>query len=212
MNNYNVNKIENNQLTISGRGGDELWNKAEVLTDFISAWDNEPVKKIEFKSLWDSENFFFCFKVYDNKVHIDKTDDTVDSIGNSDRVELFFRTDANLSPYYCFEIDPTPRIMDFIAYPNRNFDFDWNWPKNDVLIKSDVRDNYFTVEGSISLESMRRFNLIKDQKIETGVFRAKYNEQNDGSFEPTWISWVNPNTETPDFHTLTAFGVLHLKE
>ena len=125
---------------------------------------------------------------------------------------MFFRTDTNLNPYYCFEIDPTPRIMDFIAYPNRNFDFDWSWPKNDVLVKSEINDNYFTVEGSISLESMRRFNLIKDQKIETGIFRAKYNEQNDGSFEPTWISWVNPNTEAPDFHTATAFGVLHLKE
>jgi len=212
MKNYTVNKIENNQLTISGNGNDKLWNRAEVLTNFISAWDDEPVKKIEFKSLWDSKNFYFCFRVYDGEVHIDKTDDTVESIGNSDRVELFFRTDTNLNPYYCFEIDPTPRIMDFIAYPNRNFDFDWSWPKNDVLVKSEINDNYFTVEGSISLESMRRFNLIKDQKIETGIFRAKYNEQNDGSFEPTWISWVNPNTKAPDFHTATAFGVLHLKE
>jgi len=212
MKNYNVNRIEKNKLTISGKGDDKLWGSADVLTDFISAWDKEPVKKIEFKSLWDTDNFFFYFKVYDNKVHINKTDDSVDSIGESDRVELFFRSDANLSPYYCFEIDPTPRIMDFIAYPNRNFDFNWDWPKQDIFVKSEIKEDYFIVEGAISLASLKKFDLIKNNKIETGVFRAKYNEQKDGNFEPTWISWVNPNTETPDFHTATAFGILHLIE
>ena len=102
--------------------------------------------------------------------------------------------------------------MDFIAYPNRNFDFNWNWPKEDILVKSEIKEDYFIVEGAISLVSLKKFDLIKNNKIETGVFRAKYNEQKDGDFEPTWISWVNPNTETPDFHTATAFGILHLIE
>jgi hypothetical protein len=211
MKQFKVASIGNSTIDITGKGDDLQWDKSEVLKDFISAWDDEPVKKIEFKSLWNNTHLFFCFKVYDNQVHIDKKDDSVDSIGNSDRVELFFRADAELNPYYCLEIDPTPRIMDFIAYPNKSFIFDWNWPKNDILVKSHIEDEFFIVEGQISIASLTKFNLIKNNKIETGIYRAKFNQQKDGIFEPTWISWVNPNTETPNFHTPTSFGVLCLK-
>jgi len=210
MKNYNVNCIEMDTLTITGNGGNSLWNKAEVLTDFISPWDNKKKNKIEFRALWDTKNLFFCFTVYDKKVHIDEKDDSVDSIGNSDRVELFFRTDSSLNPYYCLEIDPTSRIMDFIAYPNKNFDFNWNWPKNDLTVKSHINSNNFTVEIAISIISLKNLNLIKGNKIEVGIFRAKYNEQENSIYEPTWISWVNPNTESPNFHTPTSFGVLNL--
>jgi hypothetical protein len=46
--------------------------------------------------------------------------------------------------------------------------------------------------------------------IEAGVFRAKYNTKNNIQFEPTWITWVNPKTETPNFHTPSSFGKLFL--
>jgi Carbohydrate family 9 binding domain-like len=205
-----VNFIKKNALVTNGKGSHSLWNTATTVTDFVSAWDNKEPEKIEFKALWDSENLYFCFKVYDNSVHIDKSDDSIDSIGNSDRVELFFRTDQSLNPYYCLEIDPTPRIMDFKAYPDKKFDFGWSWLKEDLIVKSNISRDYFTVEIKISIASFQKLNLIKDNKIETGIFRAKYNKQENSNFEPTWISWVNPITETPNFHTPTVFGVLNL--
>lgn len=212
MKNYNVNCIERDILTLTGKGDNPLWQKAELLTDFVSPWDNEKIEKIEFKALWDSKNLFFCFTVFDNVIHIDKTDNSFESIGNSDRVELFFRTDASLNPYYCLEIDPTPRIMDFKAYPNKNFSFDWNWPKKDLTVKSQINRNKFTVEIATSIKSLNSLNLIKENKIETGIFRAKYNELENSIFEPIWISWVNPNTNEPNFHTPASFGVLKLME
>jgi len=210
MKNYNVNCIKKDTLTQNGKGDNPLWNRAEVLTDFVTPWDHKSLKKIEFKALWDTKNLFFCFTVYDNLVHIDKKDNSFDSIGNSDRIELFFRTDVSLNPYYCLEIDPTPRIMDFMAYPNKNFNFDWNWPKNDLTVKSQISNNNFTVEIAISITSLQKLNLIRNNKIETGIFRAKYNKQENLIFKPTWVSWVNPNTESPNFHTSTSFGVLNL--
>jgi len=210
MNSYNVNKIENNQLEITGKGVSVLWKEANTLTDFISAWDKETQKEIEFKSLHDTENLYFQFRVYDNQVHIDKTDNTNASINESDRVELFFRANESLDPYYCLEIDPSPRVMDFKAKPNKNFDFDWKWPNDGLEVKSTIEKDYFIVEGSISKESLEQLNLIKNNKIETGIYRAKYNKVNDTDYEPTWISWVNPNTLEPNFHTPTSFGVLNL--
>jgi hypothetical protein len=212
MKQYKVGRIEKNQLQISGKGEDCLWEKAQVLNDFCSPWDAEKPAEIQFRALWDGAHLFFCFTVFDPEIHIDKTDDSVISIGNSDRVELFFRPDASLNPYYCMEIDTAARIMDFIALPNKNFDFDWKWPENDLVVQSSRDDKSFTVEGQISIESLRRFNLIKGNTIETGIFRAKYVEKDPSNFEPTWISWVNPNTETPNFHTPSSFGELILMD
>ena len=96
MKNYNVNCIEKDILILTGKGDNHLWNKAELLTDFVSPWDNKKLEKIEFRAIWDTKNLFFCFTVYDNLVHIDKKDNSFDSIGNSDRIELFFRTNAYL--------------------------------------------------------------------------------------------------------------------
>lgn len=208
--NYKVNRIPDGQLIITGKANDEFWNQANKLIDFNSPWDTKEVKRIFFRALWDTENLFFCFKVEDSEVHIHQSDDTNDGINNSDRVELFFRSDDSMNPYYCLEIDPTPRIMDFIAKPGSNFNFNWNWPSEDIIVKSSIEKTCFTVEGAISIKSLIKFGLLKNGQIETGVYRAKYNKQNNGYYEPTWITWVNPMTETPNFHIATSFGILKL--
>lgn len=210
MKNYNVNRIEKNILQINGLGDNPFWEKAEILTDFVSPWDELNPGKIEFKALWDTENIYFCYIVHDDIVHIDRQDDSVDSIGESDRVEIFFRTDELLNPYYCLEIDPTSRIMDFKASPAKKFDFDWNWPENDIWIKSHISESYFVVEIAITIQSLKNFHLIKDNGIEAGLYRAKYKKQQNNLYEPTWITWVNPNTETPNFHVASSFGTLTL--
>lgn len=212
MNNktYIVNKIKNNSLTIIGGDRHSAWVDAIVLTDFTSPWNSKSPSKTEFKALWDENNLYFSFKVYDDTIYIDKEDNSIQSIGSSDRVELFFRTDESMNPYYCLEIDPSSRIMDFKAYPNKDFDFSWKWPSRDINIKSHSKVDYFIVEGSITISSMKSFNLIKDNRIETGIFRAKYSKSKNLNYEPTWISWVKPKSLTPNFHLSSSFGTLIL--
>lgn len=208
---YAVKHIGKEKLNITGKGTDDLWERADSLTDFNSPWDSEKIKKIKFKALWDSEKIFFLFKVDDPEVHIDSAENTLDSINNSDRVELFFRINKELDPYYCLEIDPNSRIMDFKARPNKQFDFSWNWPAKDIEVKSSIESECFTVEIAISLSSLTQLGLIKDGKIEAGIYRAKYNKQASGNYEPTWITWVDPCTEDPNFHIVSSFGVLKLE-
>ncbi len=207
---YNVVKIDKNQLEINGKGNHSLWKKANELTNFSSPWDDASVNEITFKALWDAVNLYCYFKVQDSEIHIDTTDNTKSSINNSDRVELFFRTNSKLNPYYCLEIDPSPRLMDFKAKPNKEFDFNWNWPTDDILIKSDFQKDYFTVEIAINLVSLIQLNLLNNGKIETGIYRAKYILQENGTYEPIWITWIDPKTETPNFHTPASFGTLNL--
>lgn len=207
---YKVNLIKEAVVTITGKGESAAWEKAEVLTQFISPWDSKEPSRIEFRALWDEKYFFFCFTVFDAKIHIVDEDDSIDSINNSDRVELFFRPDESLNPYYCLEMDSNARIMDFIAYPEKKLDFNWNWPKNHITVKSSKNDISFTVEGAVSIDSLNELELIKGNKIEAGIFRAKYNSEDTINFEPTWITWIDPQTETPNFHIASSFGVFRL--
>lgn len=209
---YDVKRIRKGDLSITGNTTSELWNCAYSLKGFDSPWADFKINNLTFKALWDGEKLFFCFLVNDSNVYVDNTDDSNSSINNSDRVELFFRCNKNLDPYYCLEIDSTSRIMDFKAYPNKLFDFDWNWPIDDIEIKSKINNKGFIVEGALSIESLRKLKLIKGSKIEVGIFRAKYIKNKDLIFEPIWITWINPNTETPNFHIASSFGILNLIE
>ena len=126
--------------------------------------------------------FYFSFIVSENSVYRDLKDNSDESIGNSDRVELFFRVDETLTPYYCLEMDPTPRLMVFKALPNKNFDFNWCWPKQEIDIKSKLNQNYYVVEGTISIKSLKDLGLLVNGKLQIGVYRAKYIKQSNGVY------------------------------
>ena len=210
MKEYQVKLVSENHINFNESLNGSFFEKANCLTDFCSAWNEDPILKIEFRAIWDLENFFFNFRVFDTDVYLDQKDDSFDSIGNSDRVELFFRTNEFLNPYFCLEMDASGRLMDFKAHPNKDFNFDWKWPKKDLDIKTSKDEISFTVEGRISIQSLRELNLIQDNSIEAGVYRAKFSKNEKQEYEPTWISWVNPNTETPNFHIASSFGKFRL--
>ncbi len=205
---YTVSFIKNQELHLNGKGDSPLWDQATPLTDFSSPWEQVPIAKIEFKAVHNTTHLYCRFRVADPSVYVDTKDDSKDSINESDRVELFFRSNESLDPYFCLEIDPKSRLMDFKARPYREFDFDWNWPLDAIEIHSAIEEEFFTVEIAISLNSLKDLGLLKGSKLETGIYRAKYNKQSDGTYDPTWITWVDPKTETPDFHIASSFGRL----
>lgn len=207
---YNINRIKKESLFITGNTDNILWDEAIILKDLKAYWNKEAPSKTEFRALWDGVYLFFCFRISDSSIYIENSDSSYQSIGASDRVEIFLRSDKALNPYYCLEIDSSARLMDFKAYPNKKFDFNWSWPEEELIIKSNRTNIGYTVEGSISIRSLKALNLIKENRIEAGFFIAKYNKIGDTIYEPTWISWVNPKTEIPNFHVPSSFGILNL--
>jgi len=199
---YQVNFIEKKSQDFDKA----FWEEANCLTDFCSPWNQSEISKIELRVLYDLENLYFKFTVFDPDIYIDVKDESFESIGNSDRVELFFRTNRELNPYYCLEIDSNARIMDFRAYPNKNFDFEWKWPKENLTVKASRSKTYFTVEGQISIKSLKALDLIQENRLEVGVFRVKFNKIYNSEYEPTWCTWVNPETKSPNFHIASSFG------
>ncbi len=210
MEEYKVIYMAAQSLKIDGEDNDYIWDKAVSLTDFCSPWEDSAFDKIEFKALWTKENLLCRFRVEDQEVHLDSTEIGNKSINKSDRVELFFRIDDSLSPYYCLEIDPSARLMDFRARPLRQFDFDWNWPAKNIEVRSVIQPDCFIVEIVLNIDFLKELGILKNGQLETGIFRAKYEQQEGGSYKPIWITWVDPKTKTPDFHSAFSFGRLRL--
>lgn len=217
MNNseYKVKHIVSQPLVITGNVSADQWSAANKLEDFVSPWDAAPIMPIVFRALYDSEYFYFSFNVQDDTIFTELKDDSKASIAESDRVELFMRADSKMSPYYCLEMDTKPRIMDFKAMPNRDFDLSWNWPKGELEVKSEILSDSFSVEGKISLNSLEELQLLqKDSEgtfMEVGVYRAKYNADPAGNNHPTWITWVDTKTPQPDFHIPESFGIFRFE-
>jgi len=206
---YTVKHISDDGKISNDKLSDLHWDKANSLSDFDDYWGEKPLHKTEFKALWSDSHLFLRYVVFDSSVHTDDNEDLIVGVNNSDRVEIFFRKDKNLNPYYCLEIDTSPRVMDFKAKPNKEFDFTWSWPGG-LTVESTILEDKYIVEISIGIESLNELGLINNNIIEAGIYRAKYIKDNNGVFEPKWISWINPDTETPNFHIHTSFGKLHL--
>ncbi len=209
--NYSVVRINDFELEVNGKGDAPVWTKANTIDLFVNPWSRPKASNTEFKSLFDSTNLYFYFKIYDGHIHFEDGNNTFENIGASDRVELFFRKDEFLNPYYCLEIDSRARVMDFKAFPNRKFDFTWNWPKKELIVRSSYSGEHFIVEGSISMVSLKKLGLLRENEIQVGIFRAKY-QKTKSDIVPHWISWIDPRCQIPNFHTPSAFGIFTLTD
>lgn len=212
MKTYQVKHIISNQLTLDSNTLNPFWDKANVMSDFIFPWEKEKPPRTNFRALYDDNYFYFRFDVDDNNVltHI-KIDNKMEVV-DSDRVEIFFRQNEELNPYYCLEMDARGRILDYVTKYYRDFDYDWQWPENDNLkVEASENENGYVVEGAISLSSLKELGLLKDNTLEVGLYRGYCMQLPNPEAKLRWISWVKPNSEKPDFHIPSSFGILELK-
>lgn len=127
---------------------------------------------------------------------------------HSDRVEIFFRTDDQLSLYYGLELDPHSRVYDFEAEYYKKFTPVWSWPTDDLMVKANKLADGYTVEVAVSKKSLKVLKLLKGKRIEAGLFRGNCIEIAKDNSKFKWISWMRPDSPTPDFHIPSSFGVL----
>ncbi|MEX1238177.1 MAG: carbohydrate-binding family 9-like protein [Cyclobacteriaceae bacterium] len=208
--NYSVRKI-NGDLKLSGKGSDALWKKAGVLSDFRYPWESELPPPTKFKALHNDAWLYCLFEVHDDNVHIFRDKNDKSEVAASSRSEIFFRIDNKLTPYYCMEIDPSGRVMDYRATHYRQFDLGWSWPAGHLIVKTERRQDGYTVELAISMASLRQLGVLKGKTLEAGLFRGDCFPKENGGADFKWISWVKPDSKTPDFHIPSSFGVLNLE-
>ena len=210
---YSVHSIKKKEIVMTGNGDDPEWKNALELTDFVYPWDKETAPHTSFKALHNKDWLYCLYQVKDNDINIFiKTNDKFDVL-YSDRVEIFFRKNDQMSPYYGLEIDPHARIYDYKAdYQQHDFTPTWFWPAGELVVKASTSKNGYTVEMAISKKSLRQLELLKGKSMEAGLYRGNCTEITHDNSKFKWISWVRPDSPTPNFHIPSSFGVLELKD
>ncbi|MBT7815579.1 MAG: hypothetical protein HN566_02450 [Polaribacter sp.] len=185
------------------------WEKVTKLDDFSYPWQSEKSPVTSFSAYYDENHIYFRFVAYGSKPLVYIEDNSKLEVMHSERVEIFFRRDQKMSPYYCLEMDPHGRVLDYRANLYRKFDRDWQWPES-LSIESKINEENYTVEGKISLSILNELGLINNNNIQIGLFRGHCTNLVGKVALLKWISWVDSKTQDADFHVPSAFGILKL--
>lgn len=208
---YEVKKI-NRAIQITGQGTDAAWEQTAEVTDFSYPWRKDQAPLTSFKARWDDHNLYFLYWAADPEIIAKTTNGGEKDVVESDRVEIFFKADDNMDPYYSLEMDALGRVLDTEGHYYRNVDFNWQWPAGHLILKASTHKEGYWVEGTISLSSLSDLGMLQGSELKAGLYRGEYLTNAEGKTEVRWISWIKPDSETPDFHIPSSFGVLKLVE
>jgi Carbohydrate family 9 binding domain-like len=180
------------------------------LNDFTFPWLDRQPPETRFRAWHDGNLFHFEFLVVDHDIVLNPTGSNDEKVLGSDRVEIFISPTNDLSkPYYGFEMDPRGLIYDYRGVFHRQFDP--TWTSGQIKTSTKITPTGYHLEGSIPLNHLRELGCLSQNRMITGVYRGEFSHRADGSIQQDWISWVNPGTQTPDFHIPETFGLFEFE-
>ena len=208
---YDVNRIKG-EIVIDGKDAESEWSQAKLLEDFTYPWHDIDPPKTTFKAMHDDENLYFYYYAKDTDIRLKRTGDKEMDAVASDRVEVFIKGSDDSDPYYSFEMDPLGRVFDSKGEFGKYIDQEYDFPENGLTFKGVIYDKHYTLEGKISLESLRQLDLIAgDGTICLGLYRGEYYLDEEDKEKTKWISWIIPDSATPNFHIASSFGKIRLR-
>jgi Carbohydrate family 9 binding domain-like len=210
---YEAIYVPDAEINLDGLADEPAWEQANLETGFSFPWEDRPVPRTEFRALFDDWALYFAFDVEDDDIVLAEDYVGKDDVVREDRVELFFALDDELADYFCLEIDPLGRVLDYRAASYRRFDRSWTFPGFDVM--GQLTDEGYRVEGLIPLRSFERLGFPSPgsgQPIKFGIYRAEFSHGEGSAWTENWISWIDPQTEEPDFHVPASFGRLVMQK
>lgn len=229
---YTVQYHPQVRIKLDGHLDEAQWSLANVESDFIFPWQTRTAPDTHFRALCDDDYFYFAFRVMDADLFV--LDDLPDEgyAVFEDRVEMYFSRDDRMQSYYCIETDPHGRSMDYSGAYYRQLDLNWHCPGLET--QGVLSGRGYTVEGRIPLTTFTDLGfpaLRPGVKIRFGLFRAEFShdrsgkpvEQKDSIHNlgrridgppplEAWMSWIDPNVPSPDFHVPSALGWLKISE
>jgi len=174
-------------------------------------WQDKTAPVTEFRALYSNTYIYLSYHVQDNDLVLQKNFSKEEDVAKEDRVEIFFTTDSNLEKYYCIEIDPQGRVLDYAASFYREFDSSWNCPG--LRTAASMFEGGYIVEAAIpvsTLEQLGIFSKSESSLFAAGLFRAEFDYSQNEEIVENWISWISPDSQTPDFHIPSAFGIFRI--
>ena len=150
----------------------------------------------------DHDRLYFEFDICDTTLQINRSD-IERSVDFSDRAEIFLSKDKEMKEYFCFEIDPYGKVMDYKASHYRDFDFEWDC--QEIITDASITDTGYCVTASFPLEWLRREGLMAENgDMLVGLYRADFIKGTEADID--WYSWRKPKSSEPDFHIPSSLG------
>lgn len=208
---YTVKKTTPGSIVVNGNDDDKAWAAANILSHFIYPWERTTAPLTSFSALWDGQWLYCLFTVKDDSINIYRIKNEKRETAASDRVEIFFKAGDKMQPYYCLEMDAAGRVLDYSAEYYRKMHYEWGWPKEQLAVKTSLIKDGYILEAAISISSLTNLDLLKDNRLQAGIFRAECTGIINGRSNLKWISWIDPKSAEPDFHIPAAFGTLILE-
>ena len=208
---YEACYVPDANIILDGTLPEPAWERANIETGFSFPWEDRPLPGTEFRALFDANALYFSFRVEDDDIVLAERFRSKEDVVYEDRVELFFALDEELAEYFCLEIDPLGRVLDYRAAHYRKFDFSWSFPGLDV-VGLRTSDGY-AVQGRITWDAFQSLGFPppdSGRAIKFGIYRAEFRHTEEREWSESWISWVDPRTEEPDFHVPESFGFLKM--
>ncbi|MDO5566157.1 MAG: carbohydrate-binding family 9-like protein [Planctomycetia bacterium] len=204
--------IRLNTELVPGTSTAELWRNVPVFDQFALYWNRDEALPYTSVQLFHNDRqLAFRFVAHENDTVVldSPLKDKMDVIQEC-RVEIFMQAEPDMARYYCLEMDPKGRVLDYQASYYRTFQRQWQCPKLQLLGRK-TPDGY-EVEGTLELDILRQLGILAaDNTMRAGLYRAAFRHGTDGNVIQRWISWINPNTPEPDFHVPTSLGTLRLQ-
>lgn len=208
---YEARQVLNTVRMLDGVLTAPAWQQANLETGFSFPWEKRDAPRTEFRAVYDTHALYFAFRVDDDDIVLAENFRNKEDVAFEDRVEMFFAMDDELADYYCLEIDPLGRVLDYRASHYRQFDFGWTLPGLEA-VGMRTREGY-AVQGVIPWKSLRSLGFPPPdcgRVIRFGIYRAEFRHAEGEQFKEGWMSWVDPQTPEPDFHVPQSFGYLKL--
>jgi len=207
---YCLEYVESAEVEIDGTASEDVWKGPSRESGFSFPWNQAPAPATIFQGFYTSEYVYFYFKVSDPDLVI-FPGLAEHAVAEGDRVELFFSAGLDMKKYFCLEIDPSGRVLDYQASFYRKFDN--NWDLEGLRAAGRVTREGYAVEVAVPTGWFRETGISsmeQNSSIIAGIYRGEFSHESAGVISQKWISWINPEIESPDFHIPSSLGLFIL--
>ena len=172
----------------------EVWKKVAVRQTFHAPW-SKLKDDTRFQCYLSDNYFYFKFRVNDPTLTLKRPFKKKLDVTAEDRAEIFLSATADMSIYYCMEIDPNGHALDYKAAYYRKFDYEWSFATLETETSKAPDRKSYIVAGRLSTAEMKRLG-IDTEKFYMGVFRADF----DTPRKVVWYSLLPVYRTKADFH------------
>ena len=207
---YNLEYIKDAAVDIDGIDSEAPWKRVQKESGLSFPWKHSPAPATSFRAFYSDEYVFFFFEAVDADLVI-TSGPGEQSVEQGDRVELFFSAGSNMDRYFCLEIDPAGKVLDYKASFYRKFDPAWDL--GGLITAARLVPGGYEVEAAVPARWFRDSGISSMEKgssFSIGIYRAEFSHSASGAPTEEWISWKNPGTVEPDFHVPSSLGIFIL--